>query len=78
MNVKTAHDLISSLRGSAFRRASFDGRTVDLRRIVTLRERMQSRGPGQTDADIGQAIEATHPRFDSPAADRTVGRRHRA
>ena len=47
MTIKTAHDLTSSLRGSAFRRAAFDGRTIDLRRIMTMREMTADRCPGR-------------------------------
>ena len=36
MTLRTANDLISSLRGAAFRRATWDGRTWFLRAIKTV------------------------------------------
>ena len=45
MTIKTAHDLKSSLLGSAFRRISIDGCTIDLRRIMTVREWMACHAP---------------------------------
>ena len=56
MMIKTAHDLISSLRGSAFRRATFDGRTIDLRRIMTMRERMDRPPAGPRSGDCLSAV----------------------
>ena len=56
MMIKTAHDLRSSLRGSAFRRATFDGRTLDLRRIMTMRERTDDRRPCRGQSDCRSAV----------------------
>lgn len=39
MKIKTSKDRVSSLRGSAFRKATYDGRTWRLREIRTLHAR---------------------------------------
>ena len=36
MNVKTSRNLVSSLKGSAFRRAAWDARSWSVRQIVTM------------------------------------------
>ena len=56
MMIKTAHDLRSSLTGSAFRRATFDGHTIDLRRIMTMREKTEDCRPGGGQGDCRSAV----------------------
>jgi hypothetical protein len=77
MIIKTARDLRSSLLGSAFRRASFDGRTVYLRSIMTLRERMADLVSGPSRDECRSA--GAHPRrsSDAPVVIRQVKSRNR-
>jgi hypothetical protein len=44
-SLKTSKDIATSLRSSAFRRASFDGRTIVLRSIPTWDDRADKQGP---------------------------------
>ena len=44
-SIKTSKDIAASLRSSAFRRASFDGRTQILRAIPTWGSRAHEKSP---------------------------------
>lgn len=68
MKIKTSCDLKSSLIGSAFRRISFDGHTVDLRRIVTMRDSMAGCGPGQNHFHVGSVDDFVRALHDAPVA----------
>ncbi len=77
MTIKTARDVRSSLRGSAFRKVSFDGRTVDLRRIMTLGKRMGCRGPGQSYGETRAAAAYVRTSCHVSGANRQVEGRNR-
>ncbi|HEX8199343.1 MAG TPA: hypothetical protein VF590_02570 [Isosphaeraceae bacterium] len=60
MRRKTSADLISALKGSAFRKATFDGRTWDLRRVKTLGHLRRS-GPQGAPRSLSPSLRIAYP-----------------
>ena len=77
MIIKTSNDLKSSLVGSAFRRATFDGCTFDLRRIKTMCERMEDRRVGRGQGDCHSAVVEVCTPDRAPVAERELESRNR-